>query len=374
MTEIFQGSNLDEIVDEMIAHMKMQIKNPALANSRFRFDEVLFPDINFHRLNLTRGSSYIPLPSWIANKKVVINPKNENDEECFKWAVTAALHYKEIKSHPKRMSNIVGYTNNYNWFGLEFPVAINKINEFKKNNDISINILGVKGQRIYICRNSKHYNRKNVVNLLLIDDGEKRHYTAIKSLSRLLGDSNSKHGHKQHFCLNSLQGFHSEESRDNHFEYCKDNEAVKIEMPKEGSFVEFHDGQNQFKVPFVMYADFEAILKPIEGPSPNPDKPCTKEINQHIPSGFCVNSMFTYGKAENPLKLYKGEDCVEVFCNYIENEAKRLYHMFPEKPMNRLTHEEWKEFNQARKCHICFKGFEQDNSKVRDHCHYTGQY
>ena len=88
----------------------------------------------------------------------------------------------------------------------------------------------------------------------------KRHFTAIKSLSRLLGSSNGKHKCKEHFCLNCLQGFHSEESRDNHFEYCKDNEAVRIEeMPEEGSFVKF---QNQFKVPFVMYEDFEANLKP----------------------------------------------------------------------------------------------------------------
>ena len=75
-----------------------------------------------------------------------------------------------------------------------------KINEFGKNNDIAVNVLGVNEQRIYICRNSKHYDRKNVVNLLLITDREKRHCTAIKSLSGLLEDSNSKHGHKKHFC------------------------------------------------------------------------------------------------------------------------------------------------------------------------------
>ena len=209
-----------------------------------------------------------------------------------------------------------------------------------------------------------------------MDNEDKRHYTAIKSLSRLLGDSNSKRGHKQHFCLNCLQGFHSEESRDNHFEYCKENEAVRIEMPKEGSFVEFHDGQNKFKVLVIMYADFEAILKPTkENVKSKPEESYTKtkEINQHIPSGFCVYSKFAYGKVENPLKLYRGKDCAEVFRDYVENEAKRLYYMFPEKPMNRLTHEERKEFNQARKCHICFKGFEELNAKVRDHCHYTGQ-
>ena len=88
---------------------------------------------------------------------------------------------------------------------------------------------------------------------------------AIKSLTRLLASRNSKHKHKQHFCLNCLQGFSHEESRVKHYEYCKDNEAVQNkEMPKEGSFTEFHDGQNQFKVPFAMYADFEAILKPTD--------------------------------------------------------------------------------------------------------------
>ena len=74
MTNVHQGSDLEQIVDEMIAHMKSQIKNPVLLNSRFRFDEVLFLDINFHQINLTRGSSYLPLPGWLARKKAIINP------------------------------------------------------------------------------------------------------------------------------------------------------------------------------------------------------------------------------------------------------------------------------------------------------------
>ena len=112
MTEIFQGGDLNEIVDEMLAHMQMQIENPALTNSRFVFDEVLFLDISFYQLNLPPGSSYIPLPSWLVNKMEVINPKNENDEECFKWAITVGLNHNEIKSHPECVSNIVGYANN----------------------------------------------------------------------------------------------------------------------------------------------------------------------------------------------------------------------------------------------------------------------
>ena len=289
MTEMFQSSDLNEIVNEMFAHMRMQIENPALTtNSRFVTDEVLlFLDASFYQLNLTRGSSYIPLPSWIESKKAVINPKNENDEECFKWAVIAGLNHKEIKSHPERVSDLKRFANNYDWSGLEHPVAINEIDKFEKKNGIPVNVLGVKGQQICICRKNKLTNRESV-NLLLITDGEKIHYTVVKSLTRLLRSSNSKHKCKQHFCMNCLQGFSLEESRDKYYEYCKDNESVRIEMPKEGSFIEFHDGQDQFKVPYIMYADFEAILKATKETNFNPDAPYTKEINQHIPSGFCV--------------------------------------------------------------------------------------
>ena len=66
MTSVYRASDLDQIVDGMIAHMMTQIENPALLNSRFRFDEVLFLDINFHWLNLTRGNSHLPLPDWLA--------------------------------------------------------------------------------------------------------------------------------------------------------------------------------------------------------------------------------------------------------------------------------------------------------------------
>ena len=52
-----------------------------------------------------------------------------------------------------------------------------------------------------------------------------------------------------------------------------------------------------------------------------------------------MNSKFAYGDVKDPLKLYRGEDCVEKFCDYIKNEHKRLYHMFPEKPMKPLARE-----------------------------------
>ena len=75
MTNVYNLSNMDEIVNEMIAHMKGQIENPALLNSRFVFGEVLFTNVDFHQLNLTRGSSYLPLLNWLAHKKAIIDTK-----------------------------------------------------------------------------------------------------------------------------------------------------------------------------------------------------------------------------------------------------------------------------------------------------------
>ena len=143
MTNVHQGSDLDQIEDGMITHMMTQIENPALLNSRFRFDEVLSLDISFHRLNLTKGSSYPPLPDLLARKKAIINPQNDG-EECFKWAVITAENFNEVSKNKLRK-----FANNYDWSGLKFPVAIKDINVFEmNNNDISINVLSVKNKDI----------------------------------------------------------------------------------------------------------------------------------------------------------------------------------------------------------------------------------
>ena len=163
MADVFQGSDLNEIVNRMFALINTQIENPALANSRFIFDEVLFLGVNFHPLNLTRGSSYLPPPDWVSRKGGVINPENESQEECFKWAVIAALHYVDIRPHPKRISNLRRLEANYDWSGLEFPLSIKGICEFEKKNDVIINVSGVEEKKFYILRGKKYDYWKKVV-------------------------------------------------------------------------------------------------------------------------------------------------------------------------------------------------------------------
>ena len=102
---------------------------------------------------------------------------------------------------------------------------------------------------IYTVRWSEHNVKcKKQVNLLMIEDGEKRHYTAIKNISRLLKSLNTTHKGAYHFFMDCLNGFWTASARDEHYEYCSSNGHVKVNMPtKEEKRLKFHDGQYQFK-------------------------------------------------------------------------------------------------------------------------------
>ena len=107
-----------------------------------------------------------------------------------------------------------------------------------------------------------------------VENPNRKHYVAVKSLSRLLSKQNNKHKHNtfaQHFCTNCLNGSESEIITNEHYEYCRSKDSVRVEMPTKNPIVKYTDGQYQFKVPFVIYADFESILVPVSG-APNNKK------------------------------------------------------------------------------------------------------
>ena len=148
MMTVYNLNGKSEIVTAMIEHMAQQIENPAPRNSKFVFDRVLHMDMDFHRLNLTRGSSYVPLPDWFM-KKAIINPKN-SDMECFKWAVIAAIKWEEVGNNPERVSKLRRYEEEFDWSDIEFPVSFRDINKFERNNEIGVNILAVENKKTYI--------------------------------------------------------------------------------------------------------------------------------------------------------------------------------------------------------------------------------
>ena len=138
--------------------------------------------------------------------------------ECFKWAVIAAMRWKEIDRDHQRITKHKRFEADFDWTGIKFPASFRDIKRFESRNEITIKILAFEDKKVYICRKGKEYDR--VANLMLITDRNNKHDVAIKSLRRLLSRQNSKHKESQHFCINCLQGFREKKSRDEHLVYC----------------------------------------------------------------------------------------------------------------------------------------------------------
>ena len=65
--------------------------------SGFTHDSVGLLYSHFQKIEIIRIESYIVSPDWIASKKATIHPKNEKDNECFKWSKITGLNYNKIK-------------------------------------------------------------------------------------------------------------------------------------------------------------------------------------------------------------------------------------------------------------------------------------
>ena len=78
------------------------------------FDAIQLLCHKCHRINCKRGGSYIYSADWTKKKKTTINLKNKYDK-CFQYAITVALNYEEIESHPVTVSNIKQFINKNKW-------------------------------------------------------------------------------------------------------------------------------------------------------------------------------------------------------------------------------------------------------------------
>ena len=162
-------------------------------------------------------------------------------------------------------------------------------------------------------------------------------------------------------------------------EYCETNEAVKIEMSEEEPTIEFQNFNRSVRVPFIVYADFESLIKPINSFALNPEKSYTKKYQEHKPSSFCYYIKCFDDKvySQKPVKYTmksEEDDTAQKFVDMLEKDVKSIHKMFG-KPKRMIFGENGKiEFENATKCWLCNGEFSEDDKKERDHCHYTGKF
>ena len=337
--------------------------------------------VDNHYLNIVKyepmkGSSYIELPQDLKHhRKGLINLKN-NDNECFRWCHIRYLNPQD--KYPQRIKKIdKEYINQLDYSGIEFPVTVKQYNKIEKQNEININVFGYENKQPYPIYISKEKYEKHL-ELLLITEDDNKHYVLIKDFNRFMFNQ-TKHEHRKHFCMYCLQCFSSEEVLKNHKDNCIQlNGEQAIKMPdKLNNTLKFNNFHKQQPVPFVIYADFEAITEKISGCRPNNNKSFTEAYQKHTDCGFGYKVVCCYDdKYTQPLKIYRGEKAVYTFLEYMLDEVKyckRIIKKEFNKPLN-MTKENEEEFQKADECHICNKKYTADDIRVRDHCHITGKF
>ena len=158
--------------------------------------------------------------------------------------------------------------------------------------------------KIHLAYKSKHnLTREKQVILLMINDGEKWHYTAVKRLSGLLrgitGNNND-----DFYCLNCFHAYTTENKLEKHKKICENHDYCHAEMPNEDNkIIKYNQGEKSIRFPFIIYADLECLLEKISTCyNTLEESSSTTEINKHTPSGY---SLFTHCSFDKTKKFAK---------------------------------------------------------------------
>ena len=365
---VLQSSEINEALDKAFPTIQERLERFTQRGSGWVVDRVETLWLDIARYQPLRGSSYIPLPSAVKNKKAVVNVKNE-DDHCLRWALRSSLFPAE--RNPQRPTKYP-IEDGLNFTGIDFPTPISQITKVEKQNDLAINVFGW-DKGVIIHHISKQPADILRINILLIEEAGKFHYTWVKNLNRLLYNQ-SKHANSKYFCERCLHGYTREDLLEAHKPECRGigQTAVRVEMPEEGkNKLSFQNHHKQLPVPFIIYADFEALTTKIEGPELNPTNSNTQKTQHHETCSYCYIVVRCDGHTE-PLVEYRGPDAAEHFLQAIQGEERRIKEVLDNPKRMRMTGEDWQAYNAANTCHVCDKTLDGDS--VRDHCHITGKY
>ena len=379
------NSTTDLIINETDLKLSLQASQQQILNkiaqwisegSGWTIQSIENHYINIVIYNPLKGSSYIKLPQELRNSaKGLINIKNE-DNECFRWC--HIRHLNPQKNDPQRIKKTdKTFISQLDYSNIEFPVTVKQINKIEKQNNICINLFGYEEKQKFPIFISKEKFTDHM-ELLLITEDENNHYVLIKDFDKFMFNQ-TKYEHRKHFCMHCLQCFSREDVLNEHKNNCISiNGKQAIKMPeKDNNTLKFMNHHKQLPVPFVIYADFEAITEKVLGCQPSNEKSYTEAYQKHTDCGYGYKVVCCFDdKYSKPIQIYRGEKSVHKFMENMLEEVKwcksKMKKCF-NKPL-KMTEVNETDFQKATKCYICDKPYKDADIRVRDHCHITGKF
>jgi len=331
--EVVSQHEINDAVKNAINDIGEEINTFVQHGSGWIFDSNIKLDLNIYHYNPIRGSSYIPLPKIIANKKACINVRN-NDDKCFLYSVIAHQHPQT--KNAERVTKYEPYVNEYASWKHEYPMKLSNIPKFEEQFKLSIMVYGYKLEfdkesHKQILSFSPLYRTpnivsdfENVISLLLIQEGEKTHYVLIKSISALMRGSYNDNA--AHLCPCCFKPYRSKEKLASHLQNGCAKFGVRAICPtveKSKELVRFSKIHKMLPKPFVIYADFEAILQAYN----DQRNVASNQYQKHVPCGFAFKRVSTVAKYDKDIVTFRGdgtEDVGQHFVNALMKEADEI--------------------------------------------------
>ena len=156
-------------------------------------------------------------------------------------------------------------------------------------------------------------------------------------------------------------------------------------MPKQGdNILKFKNFHKQLPVPFVIYADFKAITKKVQGCEQSEEmkkdkdrRSYTEAYQTHEDCGYGYKVVCCYKKKySKPIQTYRDENAVYKFMEKMLEEVEYCK-VVVKKRFNKplvMTEDDEQRFRTMDGCHICGEKYTDKDVRVRDHCHITEKF
>ena len=164
---------------------------------------------------------------------------------------------------------------------------------------------------------------KQVIVLMITNDGEKWHYLAVESLCALLRGITSKHG--EFYCSNCFRTYTTKDRLKEHKSVCESHDYCYVKMPEEDNkILKYNHDEKFMRASFAIYVDLEGLLEEMSTCLNNPEKSSTTKINKHVSSGYSLLTCSSFDTIENKVDCYRGEYCMKKFCKDLKKHVARI--------------------------------------------------
>ena len=288
--------------------------------------------------------------------------------KCFLWC--RVRHIIPLKEHPERITKTdKEIACNLNYDVVEFPVEEKDFKKIEVQNNICINVFCYENEMIFPIYVSDQ-KFENSVDLLLLINDNKSHYVYIKDFNTFMFHK-TKNKNKKWFCRSCLQCFSSENVLIKHKEDCLSiNGKQSVNLEK--GIIEFENYFRQSPLPFKIYADFECNLRDAE----IYEGSYTKKYHDHVPCSYAYKVVCIDDRFSKSIVVSRGKNAAYNFIKAIFQEhkyCKKIMKKHFDKNLVMIEEEEHL-FQQSNNSWICKKLIDNDNEKVRDHCHITSKF